>query len=485
MIFYNNRLYKVDTSTVFVPDELDDGQLLAADRMADGNHWLMSDPGAGKTLTALQAYCYCCYDKEAKARMIVVCPIIAMGMWAATCEKVLNETKVLMETLEDRYSPVTIQIIRNNTVEVLPQADILIVPWTVYGKPGPHQARFFDFKPDCIAMDESDVLASHDSQRTKAALIDSVVTNSCSHVWPMTGTPIPRYADGLWPTLRYLFLDRLKSYTAINRELFVAKFCHARKVKYSGMRFPKEVISSSKNHALLHELLFGGNNPIATRNKLVLPPYIEHVTDLSREFTPSSELAVLMESLEEIEYDDDGFPVTDSGAQTTALRMLGIESSELIAGRIGHAVTANQKLMRCNSTTLCLFWHKDVMNALNEYLTNWGYKTRIIHGGTSDRNRDKYVEEFNSGKIDILLGQIKAMGVALNLQMNCNQVCVAEETWSHAWDLQAIQRVWRRGQSHTVKVNRYDLGVNLSKLKPRVISNKAKDAALILDRAHA
>jgi hypothetical protein len=91
------------------------------------------------------------------------------------------------------------------------------------------------------------------------------------------------------------------------------------------------------------------------------------------------------------------------------------------------------------------------------------------------------VDAFNGGSARILLGQIKAMGVALNLQENCDHVVFAEDTYSHAANLQAYQRVWRRGQESVVRVDFCKSLLPLSDLRYNVATKKGADAAVTLD----
>ena len=67
--------------------------------------------------------------------------------------------------------------------------------------------------------------------------------------------------------------------------------------------------------------------------------------------------------------------------------------------------------------------------------------------------KQKIADDFNAGKVDILLGQIGAMGVSLNIQELANYVIFAEADWSPAAMEQAWHRVWRMGQTRHVQVD--------------------------------
>ena len=78
----------------FLPDsipELDSDQLDAGDDMfRDKDKLLFSDPGAGKTLTALHALVQV-YEADETAETIVVCPSIAVMTWAVWIAKVWSD----------------------------------------------------------------------------------------------------------------------------------------------------------------------------------------------------------------------------------------------------------------------------------------------------------------------------------------------------------------------------------------------------------
>jgi SNF2 family DNA or RNA helicase len=88
----------------------------------------------------------------------------------------------------------------------------------------------------------------------------------------------------------------------------------------------------------------------------------------------------------------------------------------------------------------------------------------------------------NEGRSDVLVGQIQSMGAAINIQHNCNHVVFAERDWSHSRQLQALQRVFRRGQNSNVIVDYCQSTNPLEEPKVRVVARKQSGAAKVLDR---
>jgi SNF2 family DNA or RNA helicase len=460
---------------------IDDEQEAAAFRMyEDGYKLLFSDPGAGKTLTALVALEYVTQYKlslgEKPPRVVVMCPTIAVRNWATWTVAVADEQ---IEGRK-RHSPVTVQIIRSSTDKIREDANVLIVTYGLIsrkGSPLPGMLRIY--KPHVLICDESDNL-NGDSNRTDVILdpLKGLATTT-EWTWFLTGTPIPRYQDGLWPVLRCCFPDRLAKFSVPTRDRFVEMFCYKRLVKYGGMRFPKEVVSGNRNTEVMHKLLYS-DPPIAIRNKLKLrdEPVLREVTldvDFSKEFL---ELERRMKEAS-LEVDDYGIPTGETMPELAkALRMLGEESATEVAA---YAAEYKAAKLAQNSGVLILFWHRAVGDKLVSELRELGYNADMIRGDTPQNKRDNLVDLFNEGRLPFLVGQIAAMGVALNLQKSCHTVIFAEETFSDAANRQAFQRVWRRGQDKVVDVIFCRTLSDLADLRPRVAARKAKGAASALD----
>jgi superfamily II DNA or RNA helicase len=77
----------------------------------------------------------------------------------------------------------------------------------------------------------------------------------------------------------------------------------------------------------------------------------------------------------------------------------------------------------------------------------------FLHGSVPKRQRDKLVDDFQSGAVPLLLVSLKAGGSGLNLTA-ANQVIHIDRWWNPAVEDQASDRAWRIGQTSTVFVHR-------------------------------
>lgn len=464
-IYIGNKLLdmKLPSPPYPVPDE---GQENAVRWMIEGKDiLLLSDPGAGKTLTALWALEKVCNRSNTQARTAVTCPLIAIRNWAIWSQVI--------------FPSAVIQIVRGNSAHIRPDADILIFTFgTVSRKDAALVAKVKAWRPRVHIIDESDNLTGVDSNSTLNMLHvpDGLALHS-EYVWPMTGTPIPRYLDGLWPVLSALFSNRLNQYGIGSKAEYYRTFCREKFVKYGGMRFPVKKVVGSQNLDLMTNILYD-HPPIAVRNKLTIrsvPKFKEVTLDLK----PSPALLVLQASaLADVAMATDDFGnlfEVVSPDTAKALHVYGQELAPLVADSVIGL------LPKIDGGILLLFWHRKVGEELARKLTSAGVKVALVDGSVPQNKVDGYVEAFNSGEIDVLIGQIKKMGVALNLQENCNTVCFAEDTYSDAMNLQAYQRVWRRGQEKDVNIIHFKSLMELADLRPNVAKRKGSDAAQVLD----
>lgn len=431
---------------------------------------LLSDPGAGKTLTALDALLRAEIEREDSgdppAKVIVICPLIAIRTWAQWISKVYQEADI----------DCVVQILRGNKDKIREDATHLIV---TYGSLSRKGALLTDalviWGADVLICDESHFLNGGSSNRTEAVLGRGMIADQVEWAWFLTGTPVPRYLDGLWPVLHRCFPERLASFGIASERGYLETFCVIRSVKYGQMRYPKKTVVGSRNMKLMNRILYDGPNAIAIRNKLKMrqePVF----SDLTLDLKPSVVLLDLqkqaLKAQVEMEVDDYGNPV--KVVDPTVAKALHVYGQEL-APLVSVAVTS--ELQQVDDGILVLFWH----TAVGLQLFNDIEGARLIYGGTPQKARDAAVDDFNSGKARILLGQISAMGVALNLQEKCHTVIFAEDTYSDAANQQAWQRVWRRGQTKTVNVKFCKTLQPLADLRPKVSKRKREQAREAID----
>ena len=90
---------------------------------------------------------------------------------------------------------------------------------------------------------------------------------------------------------------------------------------------------------------------------------------------------------------------------------------------------------------------------LERHLAANGIGTRFLHGGVPARRREQMVDEFQAGRVPVMLLSLKAGGTGLNLT-RATHVVHYDRWWNPAVEDQATDRAYRIGQDRPVQVHR-------------------------------
>jgi superfamily II DNA or RNA helicase len=406
---------------------------------------LFSEPGTGKTLTALEAW------KQVGGKMVVVAPPIALRMW---------------QTNIAEHCGVNVQRIKTGRDKIDPSADAYVLSYSLAGK--------FTLKPDVLVLDEADALKTLNSERTKAIFGKNCGMKDClaadvPYVWFLTGTPIRRYADDLYPVLRALFRDEMaKELTVTSVEGFRGLFCVSQLRRFHPRQPATWTVIGNKNEDKLREFIYG--NEIAVRRTIhdvaaYMPPLT--IRTVTVDYDNNDELK---EATGEAVYAGEQDPI-----MAKARRLLGVAKSRAVADYVF------ETWQQLSCPVLVLYWHKDVGSALEGYFTQRDLVVNKIDGATSAADKQRYEDAFNAQESDILLGQIASMGVAINLQKGSHYAVFAERDWSPAAQEQALRRLWRLGQETHVHVDICEAEHPMDEAVGMVVQRKSKSSSKITD----
>lgn len=102
---------------------------------------------------------------------------------------------------------------------------------------------------------------------------------------------------------------------------------------------------------------------------------------------------------------------------------------------------------------LILFcWHRDVIEQCAMMIRQRGHSVDVIHGDVSHAMRDKIVDQFQAGTIDVLVANRKSAGVGLPLH-RAERVIFGEGAWNHADQEQAADRSVSMDKARAVPVD--------------------------------
>jgi len=93
------------------------------------------------------------------------------------------------------------------------------------------------------------------------------------------------------------------------------------------------------------------------------------------------------------------------------------------------------------------------LNILGQYFKSHGIDYLLYHGQLSMEQRQKVLDQFRTDTITVLLMTLTSGGLGLNLTC-ANHVILMDSWWNQATENQAIDRVYRIGQTRKVEVHR-------------------------------
>jgi len=128
--------------------------------------------------------------------------------------------------------------------------------------------------------------------------------------------------------------------------------------------------------------------------------------------------------------------------------------------------------------------YREITQPLADFLANvFGHPGLVFHGGLTQRQRTRVLEEFQGdGDAPFIVMSIKAGGVGLNLT-EANNVILFDRWWNPAVERQAIDRVFRIGQTRDVMVHKMIVADTIEEKIVEVLKTKGSlaDAAVGTD----
>jgi len=124
---------------------------------------------------------------------------------------------------------------------------------------------------------------------------------------------------------------------------------------------------------------------------------------------------------------------------------------------------------------VCFAYHKDVIDEVARAFRG----CKVITGATEMAVRQVYIDSFQDGRADLIIGNIKAMGVGCNLTRS-QHVVFAELDWTPAVMSQAEDRCHRIGQHGKLLIQHLVLAGSLDAKMIRVLVKKQETIRKIL-----
>jgi SNF2 family DNA or RNA helicase len=170
----------------------------------------------------------------------------------------------------------------------------------------------------------------------------------------------------------------------------------------------------------------------------------------------------------------------DATASTTGENVFSM-MRRIGQAKAGLAADYAAQLARSAGKVVFFAKHVDVMDAAEETFDKLGIRYSSIRGDQTATARQKHIDAFvNDPGVAVAVCSLTAAGVGLNLQVASN-IVLAELSWTHAEQTQAIDRSHRIGQEEPVTAWRIIAAQTIDSRIAELIDSKAGLAARALD----
>lgn len=446
-----------------LPHQIEDAKFLASRSFAG----CFSGMGSGKTLTALEAVRIAAKnDIGVSARTIIVGPPISLHMWKAE--------------FEEFFPGATAQLVKTGKTKIDTKANAWIMSWAIA------RTRVEEFKAKgalVLIMDEAHAVKNPTAKTTKAMIGRGGLCESVKHTWLLTGTPITRWNDDLFTFLCRADMAGLKERCGGNSlDKFRLRFCVTQSRKFSPFQKQPTIMTvGNRNTDELNKWLFEGG--LAVRRELkdvwaAMPPLTTNSLIVKMAMTPELRDALKAMADKTQRQIEEGISRGEEHIATLR-RMIGLSKVPAAADEIADRIDSGA------GGILVGAWHTEVIDQLVSELRDRGVKVMPLDGRTSADKKQGIQDHFNGGTLDVIVGQIAAMGVSLNLQHGGNRIIVVEEDWSPAVMDQFFARLHRIGQTEHVHVDILRGDNKLEEAVARISATKRREHARAMDQGDA
>lgn len=385
---------------------------------------LADDMGLGKTIQLLALHA------SRVGPTLVVCPTSLLNNWKREAERFLPDVAVHVFHGQ-----------RRSLADVAP-GDIVL---TTYGVVRTEHGALAQVQWDLVVADEAQHIKNPRSRSAKSLReIPHGVRIA------LTGTPVENRLSELWAIIDWVVPGLLGPLERFKRETAT----------------PIERDDDRDAAQRLHELV----KPFLLRRRKTdpgiapeLPPKLER--DVVVPLTPEQVTlykATVEESLVEVA-EAEGIARRGLVLKLlTGLKQIANHPAQFLgepgpladrSGKLSALAALLDTASENGESTLVFTQYVKMGEMLVQHLGDLGHSIEMLHGSQSIGARQKLVDRFQSGDLDVLVLSLKAGGTGLNLTAATNVVHY-DRWWNPAVEDQATDRAYRIGQKQTVTVHR-------------------------------
>jgi SNF2 family DNA or RNA helicase len=391
---------------------------------------LADDMGLGKTVQTISAINLAYETQETDRPSLIVCPKSVVPFWVREIHRCTPKIRAYQYLGTNRDKSIWSRAGKDwfiTTYETLVR-DIDVISRTPF---------FF------LVLDEASKIKNPNAQRTQA--IKSI---NALHRLALTGTPIENRLDELWSILDFLIKGLLGTQSQfINRYGTIS----------AGDSQKAEELSKRIRPFLLRRVKKDVAKDLPEKIEL------EDWCDLTEEQRSlygqiqdqyAEPLRAEIERGEKVNYQFNILPILTKLKQVCDHPALVIEKCDPLIGRSEKFDVTLERINEIKDAgeRVVVFSHfLKSLDLFEKAFSERGISSIRIDGST--RNRQKLIDQFNGGGVDVALCSIRACGYGITLTA-ANHVIHFDRWWNPAVEDQATDRVHRIGQSKTVYVYR-------------------------------
>ena len=434
---------------------------------------LLWDPGLGKTTTMLAAF------KILKARgmvkrMLVITPLRpAYSVWPGEAKKWTEFNVLKVNVLHGPEKDARLR--EGADVDVVNPEGLAWLFSTIDGKNWPW---------DVICVDESTRFKHTNTQRFKLLRPH---LDRFKRRYILTGSPAP---NGLLDLFGQVYILDLGN--ALGRYITHFRLAYFDQTGYGGYQW----VPKSDAEARIYKKLAPLASRLAAEDYLDLPPLIFNRVEVT---LPDAAMKVYkqMETLLVASLKEEKVLAANAAAATNKCRQIAngglygqvnsdVDSRNGDGGeRVVHhlhdaKVDAVEEIIEeLQGKPALVAYEYD--HDRDRLLARFGMDTPWIGGGVTSKRFHEIENEWNAGRIPILLAQPASVAHGLNLQGTSAAVVEMGLTWNLEDREQFIKRVWRQGQKEAVVVHSIVAKGTIDEVVMRALARKDRTQRALLD----
>lgn len=281
---------------------------------------------------------------------------------------------------------------------------------------------------DVVIIDEAQFAGNPAAKRTRMIYGKDGLAWRTRHLWALSGTPAPKHAGSLWPLLA------CAGVTIMDYDNFIRKYCRIDYLSQRPVGTKEEMIDELRAMWQIIGL---------RRTRKEVAPEMPDIDFEFLEIEPDEKVDLpSMHSLS----DDAVLAALESQAnvdrddrQAVAMAKTGPLLEEV------EAALGNDLLKQ----TVIFGWHIAPLKKIVACLNAMGFRAALMAGETSSAQREKIQEQFAVGLLDVVVGQIRACGTAIDLSA-ASHCYFLELDWLPGNNLQAANRLVAIGKDEKV-----------------------------------